>query len=290
MSILFNIGDHKAVLRATRRLDASSLSTLVVLRAGSLRMTGDLDTAADTAAQALERARTENHNIRAANAAFQEAFALTWSGRLDDAEVVIDDRLRPIASVAASRWVAWADFLEASVRIHSGHTSAALDLLDQAAARFASEGLVDGRLSVELVRLTALRQARSADGFRTCLTEVQQLMRADRGTYYSKAHRFTQDALALEKAQFARCTDRDDATAERHLAFVLESQYPLHVALAHLGLAALDPARAEAGEHARQAADFSYRIKARRLKALADGLVEQADRADPTPPDEIFFP
>jgi hypothetical protein len=290
VSILFNVGDHQAVLRNTRSLAADSVSTLLVLRAGSLRMTGDLDMAAAAAARALERARAERHNIRVANAAFQEAFALIWAGRLVEAETAIEDRLRPYATVAASRWVAWADWLDATLRIHHDDPSGALRLLEQSGARFASEGLVDGVVSVDLVRVTALRQTDDRQELQQALSKVKVLMKAGGGTYYSKGHRFTQEALALEEAEIARCQAHDPAAAERHLLFVVGSRYPLHVALGHLGLAAIEIERQGTASHAHEAAAIGKRIKARGITEFAEGLVELAGRPDPTPPAGLFFP
>lgn len=119
-------GRHEAVLRATEALPPGTLSTYLILRAEALRMTGSLTEAAETACIARKRARDEKHPVRTAHAAFQEGLALLWAERLEDTRACLDEYVRPHAEQAASRWVAWADFLEGGLAVHNRDAGKAL--------------------------------------------------------------------------------------------------------------------------------------------------------------------
>ena len=85
ITILANMGRHAAVVAKTADISGEDVSTLAILRASAIRMTGSLDDAAELARTALDRAREEKHPVRVANAAFQLGLCLIWPGRLDNA-------------------------------------------------------------------------------------------------------------------------------------------------------------------------------------------------------------
>ena len=71
LTVLAKLGKHSAVLKATSRLPADCVSTLLILRSASLRVGGSLTEAAAVAEEATRRAHDERHNVRIAHAAYQ---------------------------------------------------------------------------------------------------------------------------------------------------------------------------------------------------------------------------
>lgn len=272
---------HHAVLRATRDLPADATSTLLLLRAASVRMTGSLDASADLAADALRRARREQHPVRAAHAAFQRAIALVWAERIDEARRCLDDELQPYATLASNRWVAWAAHVEAQIAIREGaldHAEARLQLAQQL---FAAEALMDGVVSVRLVRLTLLRAIDSPDRF---MAEHDTLAAppdraAGRWLWYSRRSSISRLAAELELAEFVRVHRQD-----RHMAHVLFQQaigrWPLYNALAQLGIARTAPSRSERRGAAERAKSLAEDVDARLIARHAEAVIEQRRDAD----------
>jgi SIR2-like domain len=288
-TILANQGRHRAVLRVTNRLSSADVSTLRTLRAGSLRMTGSLDEAAEIAETALQLALREQHPVRVAHAAFQRALSLVWAYRLPEATTQLEDRLRPYASIAANRWMAWADFVEAGLAIHQRDITTALRAIESGTARFRAEALVDGLIDMHTLRLTALRLAGDDPEFRRQRDVLERLLHvgAD-GVWYTRGHRFTREAVALEDAEFARLHTIDNAAAEMHYRYVADSAYPMHAALGHLGLATLQLQRGESPAHAHQAAALGHQVNARLIITTAAQLA--ATQPGHLAPVELFFP
>jgi hypothetical protein len=230
---------HRRVLRATRNLDDEDVSTLLILRASSLRVRGSLDEAAETAAEAFVRARTEAHSVRVAHAAYQQCMALVWADRTAEAREALETRLRPYAAVAANRWVAWADFIEGEIAVRSPDAAAAMAAYDAADIRFGAELLVDGLISVATARLTVERLSGDDAAFERRLDELQALRRSrGRGRlYYTRGNRFTSEAIECELAEFARIHTRELGEAGGRYKALARSSYPLHQALGSLGLA-----------------------------------------------------
>jgi hypothetical protein len=285
VSVLFNAGRHDQVLRLTRRLPSSPVSTLLLLRAGSKRMTGSLDDAAYDAERALGLARQEKHPVRTANAALQWCYALLWAGRLDEARRAHDTALLPYAGLAATRWVAWAGVVHASLLVHERRPDGALAALDLAASRFEAEALLDGLVSTLTVRLTALRQAGDDDGYRKSRQALAQVLDGrSAGTYHAPGHSFSREAVMLEDGQFLVHHEHAAVRGRALLADVTRSRYPVHAALAHLFLSSAGAVRA--ADHAEEALLLADRIEAR-------GIAEQARAvlSEPTPVHaELFFP
>jgi hypothetical protein len=290
-TILSNLGRHAAVLRATARIAPEDVSALLVLRAAALRMTGSLDAAAALAEQAMRQALGERHPVRVAHAAFQRGLALVWAYRLEEADRYLHDSQRPYAELAATRWVAWADFVQAGLAIHHRQSEAALQALEAGAARFQAEGLLDGQIDMATVRLTALRLAGDDDAFQRQRTALEELLDPShrQATRYARGHRFTSEAIALEDAEFARVHRSDLDAAEAHYRYVADSRYPIHAALGHLGLAAVQAQRSGFPSHAQQAASMGRDVDARLVITRAEQLLTTSTGM-PIVPDELFFP
>jgi len=271
-------GRHDAVLRATSRLPGDSLSTYLILRSEALRMTGLLGPAAETAQLARQRARTEQHPVRAAHAAFQECLALLWADRLPEVRACLDDYLRPYAPLAATRWVAWSDFIAGGLAVHTNDPEAALQCYLRAETRFQAEALLDGVVSVKTARLAAYRLRGEPDSYAAELARVTELSRGgERGLrYYTRRNAFTAESIDNDHAEFARCRG-DLATAARLYGRTADSQHPLQAALGHLGLALIQSADGRFPSHAAVAAGIAEKlgnlaIVARSRDLLADPL------------------
>jgi hypothetical protein len=299
-TILSNLGRHHAVRRLTDRLDPADVSTLLVLRAAALRMTGSLDDAADAAGEAMVRAAAEQHPVRLAHAAFQRGLALQWAYRLDEAAEHLQSRQRPLAEIAATRWVAWADFVDAGLAIHRAagdtairlvHANKALELIVAGGARFKAEGLVDGQIDMETIRLTALRLAGDDAGYRTTRVKLADMLedRPTAGRRYARGHRFTREAVALEDAEFARVHEVDLAEAERLYRFVACSDFPIHAALGNLGLAFVEVQRGLVPEHATAAVALGRAVAARLVVDKGERLLRDGPDGRAAP-EELFVP
>lgn len=278
-SIRFNQGRHAAVLALTEGAATDRDVTLRVLRAGSLRYSDDLAAAVRETAAALGVASKDGHPIRCANAALQFGYALLWSGDFTRLRAMIPDQLRPYANVAAARWVAWADTLEASCLIQFGETAAARALLDRAILRFGSEGLIDGLIAAQLTSLVAYRQAddrveRAAT--RRALTRTHSA-RTRGTTFLTRSSRFRLDALWLEDAEFSFWCRGDATTAVRLATRVAQSPHPLQSASGHLCLAAAAPDRGDRADHARFARAVAERLGARFIAEQADVRLRLVD-------------
>lgn len=278
LSILANLGRHDAVLSATRELPATTVSTPLILRSAAMRMTGSLDDAADIAAKAYERALSERHPVRVANAAFQKCFALLWAERLDEARSCLDDELAPHAPLAAIRWIAWAEFLRGQLAVRERRPTDALAHFDITETRFRADGLVDGIVSARIARLAALRQLRDDNAFLVTLSDVERLSGAHQTgqRYYTRRHRFTRGSIELEHAEFARMHRNDRTGSRANYDRAANSPYPLISTLGHLGLAMVDHVDGAGDSHARIALDIATRLNARLLMTRARLLLEHA--------------
>lgn len=277
LSILANLGHHAAVLSATRALPATMVSTSLILRSAAMRMTGSLDDAADIAAEAYERALSERHPVRVANAAFQKCFALLWAERLDEARRCLDDELAPHAQLAAVRWTAWAEFLRGQIAVREGRSIDALAHFDITETRFRADGLVDGIVSARIARMAALRQLRDDNEFLVTMSGVERLSRARRTgqRYYTRRHRFTLGTIELERAEFARMHSNDRSMSRANYGHAASSPYALISALGHLGLALVGHLDGGGASHAGTALDIATRLNARLIITRARLILEQ---------------
>jgi hypothetical protein len=291
LTVLSKTGHYRAVLRGTARLPDDAPSTPLILRSASLRSAESLDEAAMVAAVAVHRARDcEQHPVRLAHAAFQRTLALLWAHRLDEARICLDDELAPYGALAASRWVAWTDFVRGCLAVRDGLPDAALEAFELSRRRFQAERLVDGVTSVLTARLAALRGLGQGRQFRDTVADLAAVEGASgRGQLrYAGNHRFARDAVILERAEFARVHEGDHDAATRLYREVATSPYPLHSAQADLGLGMLEAELGHEPAHARSALITASRIGARlhasRARELLLAPAPAAGR-----PEEFFF-
>jgi hypothetical protein len=288
VTLLSNAGQHQRVLRITARKRTGDVSTIGSLRSAAIRMTGSLDDAISLADDALILALRELHNVRIAHAAMQLCYALMWAGRLPEARLRLESELRLFASLAAARWVAWADVIEASLLVHDGDGSDALALLQLAEERFRAEGLLDGVVSTLTVRLTALRQVGESARFRQCVGQLDQLMRQPprAGTYHARGHVFSREALQVELGEFAQHAENDMSHARALLTGVAASHYPVHAAIGQVTLAHHATDAMERRRHAGRAVDLARRIGAAKVESTARAILNGTDTTDAG----IYFP
>ena len=288
LTVLSKTGRHRAVLRGTKRIIPTTISTVLIVRSESTRITGSLDEAVDLAREARRRAVIEQHPVRVAHASFQQALALLWAERLDEALRCLDDDLVPYAAIAASRWIAWADFVRAGLAVRAGDGDAALTAYELSTARFAAERLMDGLVSVAVARLAALRLKRDDTTFLAAIAEVSEV--ASRGkkgqVFYAKAHRFTLESIQLERAEYHRTHVGALDVAERTYGSVANSKYPLHAAQARLGLAMIQVEQGVAPSRASEALALANRIGAR---LLADRAQTSLAATPGHRPAELYF-
>jgi hypothetical protein len=275
LTILSKTGAHAAVLRGTRNYDEKTISTILILRSESLRITGSLDEAADLAEEARRRALFEKHPVRVAHASFQRAMALLWAERIDEARESLDDELTPYAAVAANRWIGWADFIRGALAVRAGDAGDALRVFELSWSRFAAERLVDGLVSVDVARLAALRLAGKEDEFRNAAAAVADLVaKGERGkTFYAKAHQFTKESIVLERAEFARVHEHNLTQALNVYKDVANSRYPLHRAHALVGLSLVELEEGRAQTRASEALAVAEPIGARLFVKLAERVL-----------------
>lgn len=199
-----------------------------------------------------------------------------------------DDELAPLAAIAATRWVAWADFVAAGLAVRDGNASEVMRLFSLSEARFAAEALVDGQVSVAYARLAAHRLAGADDDFVAELELLARLMRRRQlgARYYGRYNRFTREAIDIERAEFFRTHTGDKAGARRLYQGAALSCYPLHAALGHLGLALIDVETGRPLTHADRAKEIAdtigFRLVSHRVDNLRTGAVAEAAR-------ELFF-
>lgn len=269
VTILANLGRHRAVLRATRRLGTGDVSTLFTLRTASLRVAGSLDDAISTGYVAVDRADRERHAVRRAHAAFQLGMALMWAGRIEEAQGCVAQLLEPIAALAASRWVAWLDFLTGCLHVHTGQGLEAVSALERAERRFTAEGLGDGVVSCGTAMLTAYRLRGDDDGF---LTTRRRLAKSDTsfGVHYTRGHVLARVAVSLEDAEFAAWHRRDEAAAIDGFMAAAASPFRIHAAMGQLGLANLGR---DVSDHAEKALAIASAIGAASLVREAEELL-----------------
>ena len=287
LTVFNRVGAHEKTIRALGHQGAGELSTYDILRAQSLRMIGSLDEAVQVADRAYRKALTEQHPVRVAHAAYQKCQALLWSEHLDETRTCLYDELKPHAAIAASRWVAWADFIAAGLLICENRPDESLDTYATSERRFLAEALLDGAVSTQVGRLTALRQLKDDAQFEERLGQVRHLVTngLPRMRYYATRHNFTLESLRWEEAEFLRTHAADNPGAARLFSSLLGSKYPMHVALGHFGLALCDRSLASQASHLRDAERISADIGLR----LVTSRCRTFETTDPRSYHEVFF-
>lgn len=290
LTVLNRVGAHQKTLGVMTTLDIQPVSTYGILRAQALRMTASLDEAAEVADAAYKRALIEKHAVRIAHAAYQKCQALVWAERTEEAEHSLREELRPHAAIATSRWVAWADFIDAELAVRrdpaTDNAKDAVTLTRTSERRFLAEALLDGAVSAQLVRLTAFRRAADLTRFDALLQQVQSTIRAGRRhqRYYTARHAFTIEAVNLDLAEIARTHRQDHETAISLYRRLSNSRYPIHSTLGYLGLAMIDYTKGIPSTHLDEARTRSTQIGLRMATARCDALIGHDDGAA-----EIFF-
>jgi len=293
LAIWSRTGRHDAVLRATERLPADVVSTALTVRSASLRITGSLDEAAATASLARQQALREHHPVRVAHAAFQQSLALLWAERLDEARRCLAECFEPHAAIAASRWVAWADFVGGGLGVRdagagSRDTAEALARFALSEARFRAEALLDGVVSVMTARLAAHRAGHDDDAFQQELAALLKL--ASRGQhgqrYFTRRNSYTAESILIERAEFARARQHRQPCAWRRYQRAAASRYPLHAALGHLGLALIEADRGDYPEHATTAARIAGTIGCQLISRRASEILHPGQE---DPLRQVFF-
>ena len=287
LTVFNRVGAHEKTIRALGHKGAGEVSTYDILRAQSLRMIGSLDEAVRIADRAYQKALTEQHPVRVAHAAYQKCQALLWSERLDETRTCLYDELKPHAAIAASRWVAWADFIAAGLLIRENRPGESLDTYAASERRFMAEALLDGAVSTQVGRLTALRQLKNDAQFEERLIQVRRLVTngLPRTGYYATRHNFTVESLRWEEAEFLRTHAADSRGAAHLFSSMLGSKYPLHVAFGHFGLALCDRSPASQASHLRDAGRISTDIGLR----LVTSRCREFESGDPRSYREMFF-
>lgn len=286
LTVMSRVGAHARIIKATASLSDDAVSTYDILRAESLRVAGSLDDAVATARRAYERALTEHHLVRIAHAAYQECQALVWADRTDEAWEALENHLRPHAPLAASRWVAWADFVQSAVLVRRGDVDGSRRYVERATRGFAAEGLADGIVSAQMVLPTVARRAGDDAGFVAAVQAVRKHMTPTANiTYYTRGHPFTDQAIMLEEAEFARTHTRDSAKATELFTMLATSVYPLQAAFGRLGLAMTASDSVVRHRLAEQALEAGARVGQRLVIDRAELLLA----GNPGATDEVFF-
>lgn len=280
-----NRGHHETVLRYTNNLPADTVSTMLLLRSTAVRWTGDLDEAAELARTALERARMEGHEHRAVSAAFQHVIALMWAGRITESRLAWRSELVPLAEISANRWVAWSDFLDASLLIHERAPGALMGRLARCTTRFRTDGLFDGVVAAQQVRITALRLRGDMADYVRETSNLERMVQAgpQTGRYYTRRHSSGAEAAQLERGWYLLFHASDASAAELAFRQAAVSPYPVHQAQAHLGLASALTGT-QRNEAARAALAIATDISAGLVSRAARGILAGAA------PQEQFFP
>jgi hypothetical protein len=286
LTVMSRVGDHARVIKATASLSGDAVSTYDILRAESLRVAGSLDEAAATARRAYERALTEHHLVRIAHAAYQECQALTWADRADEAWEALENHLRPYAPLAASRWVAWADFIQSALLVRRGDVDGSRRYVERATRGFAAEALADGIVSAQMVLPTVARRAGDDAGFVAAVRAVREQMTSVADlTYYTRGHPFTDQLIMLEEAEFARTHTHDAARATELFTILAASAYPLQAAFGRLGLAMTAGDTTVQRRLAKQALEVGTEIGQRLVMNRAELLLTGGQGATA----EVFF-
>lgn len=253
-ALLSKVGRHPQVLAAVERMPHPD-ATALTIQCEALRFVGTMTRSAEVGRRAVAAAQAERNAVHLAHAAYQLANTYLWAEETDEAARTHAE-LHDWARVAASRWIAWSDWIEACLAIRTGRIEAADEALGRARDRFTAEGLTDGRVSVDTVRLTWKRVAGDLTGFQETARDLHDLIRrgSGRGRFYARGHAFSLEAVEFELAEFERCHADAPQEAQRRYQLLTHSQYPLHQGLGQLGLGLLDAGTSQ-GKAALQRAD-----------------------------------
>lgn len=231
---LGNEGDHKAAGRRVQRIADPKDPAVLLAEAKAARFRGRYAEAIRLSSRAEQYAAERTDVDLMAYSLYEQAFALTWSGQLQEARTVVNRLYATVDGLAGVRWVAWAAWQRACLALYTENDQDdPLEHLDRAEAIFQTDRTPTGLAAVRIVRLTALRRANADDEFEAALASIEP-WRGQRGWT-----RYTDCSLDLEKAEFARTHSKDLAGAVVLYEKVIRHSpdEPVHRGVALLGLA-----------------------------------------------------
>ncbi|MFL0243508.1 SIR2 family protein [Mycobacterium sp. SMC-18] len=227
--------NHRRVVSLTDRLvrrDALPEAALG-LRLAALKMRGDVGEVIVQARRAVLEPRSKNNAVRC-NAALHWCHALLWAGHYPDVRAALDDHFRPLANITNTRWMAWADYIEACLLIASAppgfdatRMDAVTDLLDAADDRFRAEANQSGVADILTVRLTALRQHQQIPNYVRAANLLRELHQLE-----PMAH-FAAQAATIELAQMYSYHLHDRRRGLELVKRLRHSRFPVHSSLAY---------------------------------------------------------
>jgi hypothetical protein len=231
---LSNATRHQRVITLSDRWQRQGRlsSAAFGLQLAALKMQGDVAAVIDRACAAVKNRLSDNNTVRC-NAAFHWCHGLLWAGRYAELRSALDDEFRPLAGITNTRWMAWADYIEAclliadpNLRHGDEHAAAVMDLLDAAEQRFTSEANWSGLVDIRTVRLTALRQQCAVEAY------VQAAAALADEDHRKPMKVFAAQAVMLELAQMLayHLNDRDSALGI--VEPLRQSSFPVHATLA----------------------------------------------------------
>lgn len=197
------------------------------LRTAALKMTGAVDDSIAEARRVVESHDPPTDSAINATACFHWCHGLLWRGRYQEAQHVLDTHLRPAATIANARWMAWTDYVAACIQVGDdtvADMANALAWAGSAAERFSAEGNTNGRITALTVELTALRKAGRENDYRCAAQRLLTLIR--------RRPPFARQAVLLEYSQGLAQFDNDLGAARKTIEGFSDSPFLVHRALA----------------------------------------------------------
>jgi hypothetical protein len=232
---LSNHTDHRKVIALTDQLiSRDRLSDAAEgLRLAALKMQGDIPDVIAQARRAVLEPRSDDNAVRC-SAALHWCHALLWAANYRDLRQALDDHFRPLAKITNTRWMAWADYIEACLLIAdvpldddvASRADAVTELLDAAEDRFRAEANESGLVDILTVRLTALRQQKQIQRYAETAHVLLETHRVEPLAV------FAAQAAVLEIAQMYGYHLGDKSRALQIVEPLQRSQFPVHAALA----------------------------------------------------------
>lgn len=225
-----NAARHEEVLAHTQAPTTGDVSLEEwPLRTAALKMSGDVETAIAEARSLIEGEDSPTDPAVLCTACFHWCHGLLWTGRYEEARRVLNTYFRPAASITDARWMGWADYIDACVRIASdsrADVEDALTLANSAATRFAAEGNSNGLITALTVSLTALRKARRTTDYHAAAKKLSALL--------ENRPSFARQAVELEHSQGLAHLDGDLDAARRTVDALVDSPFLVHRGLARV--------------------------------------------------------
>jgi len=233
-------GDHSAALDRAQRVADPDDPAIIISVAKAHRFSGDYPEALHQAARAEQIAASTGEVDILAHALYEQAFSLTWSGRLAAAHKVVGRLYSAIDGLAGTRWVAWAAWQQACLLLYGNGPDKALGELRRAESLFRADQLDSGIAAALTVQLTSHRMLGDDASFNKLERDLETMTATPGWTSYTNC------SVNLERAEHARDHHSFDQARDLYeRVLVVSSDEPIHLSLALLGIAELD--RAEGG-------------------------------------------